>query len=80
MADMRDIYLENWACHHYIIDMMMTKTYPEFYAHVRKAYDGKWAADVFYADGRVFMRNYLYNYKTKIKLLLELQAVGVELR
>lgn len=60
--------------------MMMTKNTPAYYAFVRKTFDGKWAADVFYADGRTFMRNFLYNFKTKYKLVLELQAVGVEIR
>lgn len=60
--------------------MMMKKNRLDFYALVRKSWDGKWAADVFYADGRVFMRNYLYNFKTKYKLVFELQAVGVEIR
>lgn len=60
---------------------MMTKnTRSDYYAIVRKAWDGKWAADVFYADGRTFMQNYLYNFKTKYKLVFELQAVGVEIR
>jgi hypothetical protein len=59
---------------------MMMKKQSEFYAYVRKCSNGKWATDVFYADGRVFMRNYLYNFKTKFKIVLELQAVGVEIR
>lgn len=51
----------------------------EFYAIVKRVGD-KYAADVFYADGRVFMKSYLYNYKTKFKLLMELDAIGVEVR
>jgi len=51
-----------------------------YYATVQKSWDGKYSAHVYYTDGRVFMKNFLYNFKTKYKLLMELAALKVEVR
>lgn len=70
--------IESEGLHHYI-HYMMTKTHSDFYATVAKK-GNYYTADVFYTDGRVFMRNFLYNFKTKYKLLMELAALGVDVR
>lgn len=57
----------------------MTKNASIFYATVAKK-GNYYTADVFYADGRVFMKNYLYNFRTKFKLLMELAAIGIDVR
>jgi hypothetical protein len=57
----------------------MTKNRSDYFAVVSKK-GNYYAADVYYTDGRVFMRNFLYNFKTKYKLLLELAALRVEVK
>lgn len=56
----------------------MTRT--GYYATVYKALNGKYSADVYYTDGKMFMKSYLYNFKTKRNLLAELAAMRIEVK
>lgn len=47
-----------------------------YYAVIRKGWDNKWAADL-YKDGKLFYRNWQFNWKTKRELVAEIVAVGV---
>lgn len=49
--------------------------YKDYGAIVRK--DGyTWAADL-YKDGKIFYKSWLYGFRTKKKLLAEIEAMGV---